>query len=335
MALKVAVNGFGRIGRCVSRIIAAREDIELVAINDIMGSQMMAYLLQNDSVHGGNEDIYCEEDTLYIGGKPVRLSHADHPQKIDFAASGAELVIESSGIFLTQEYARHYIQNGVKKVILSAPAEDTQTPTFVLGVNEMQYQDEAIISNASCTTNCLAPIAKLLDDTYGIDKGLMTTVHSYTNDQKILDSVHANDKRRARAAAVNLIPTSTGAAKAIGRVLPNLQGKLHGQSVRVPVPDVSMMDLDVVLKQDVDQKALQKLFKEASQSTLHGILLVDEGMRVSQDFVNSPYSAIVADDLVQVIGGNLVKIMAWYDNEWGYSNRLVEMALHITKQMRN
>lgn len=333
MALRVALNGFGRIGRSVARLIAGRDDVELVAVNDIMQTPMMAYLLQNDSVHGAlNCDISVLDDkTMLLNGKKVDISHESHPKDIDFAASHADVVIECTGLFLKQEYASNYIKNGIKKVILSAPAQDETTATFVYGVNEQRYQGQNIISNASCTTNCLAPIAQIMDEYFGIQKGLMTTIHSYTNDQNILDMAHSKDKRRARAGAVNMIPTSTGAAKAIGRVLPQLTNKLHGQSVRVPIPDVSMMDLNLVLNTDATKERLSELFKQKASDGLQGILHVDEQMRVSQDFVNSSYSCIVADDLIQVIDGNMVKIMAWYDNEWGYSNRLIDMALYITQ----
>jgi glyceraldehyde 3-phosphate dehydrogenase len=213
---------------------------------------------------------------------------------------------------------------------MSAPAKD-DTPTFVIGVNEDKYAGEAIVSNASCTTNCLGPIAKVLDDAFGIDKGLMTTIHAYTNDQNILDVKHSKDLRRARAAAVNMIPTTTGAAKAIGLVLPQLKGRLHGQSVRVPTPNVSMVDLNVLVKKDTTIAEVNALLKEKAENELAGIVLIDEEYRVSQDFQSSSYSSVVASDLTQVIAGNMIKVMAWYDNEWGYSTRLIDMALHISK----
>ena len=332
MATKVAINGFGRIGRCVTRVITGRHDVELVAINDLADIDTMLYLLQNDSVHGplGFDAEILARDCMRIGSDRVRITSVPEPEGIDFAACGADVVLECTGRFLTREAARVHLENGVKKVLFSAPAQDEGTPHFVMGVNETRYAGERILSNASCTTNCLAPIARILDETFGIEKGLMTTIHSYTNDQNILDVAHEKDIRRSRAAAVNMIPTTTGAAKAIDRVLPNLRGKLHGRSVRVPVPDVSMLDLDVVLGRDTTAEELAELFKSHADGALRGILHVDTRRRVSQDFVGSPFSAIVAEDLLQVIGGNLVKIMAWYDNEWGYSNRLVDMAVHIS-----
>ncbi len=333
MALKIAINGFGRIGRCVARIIAERDDIELVAVNDLASHDMMEYLLKNDSVHGRfNPEVkMLGDDMMQIGKDKVKLFSDRDPNNLDFAGAGAEMVLECTGVFLTQEKAQVHIDNGIKKVLFSAPAKDKETPTFVMGVNEHEYAGQAIVSNASCTTNCLGPIAKVLDDAFGIEKGLMTTVHSYTNDQSILDVKHSKDKRRARAAAVNMIPTTTGAAKAIGLVLPQLQGKLHGQSVRVPTPNVSMVDLNVVVKKETTKEEINALFREKANGELANYILVDDEMRVSQDFVGCQYSSIVAEDLTQVIEGNMVKVMAWYDNEWGYSSRLVDMALHISK----
>ncbi|WP_295052958.1 type I glyceraldehyde-3-phosphate dehydrogenase [Sulfuricurvum sp.] len=331
MALKIALNGFGRIGRCVTRLIAMRSDVELVAINDMASIDMMLYLLQNDSVHGqfGIDVAVIGEDYLQIGGRKVRIFSEKNPENLDFASLGAEVVFECSGLFLTGALTRHHLDKGIKKVILSAPTQDSAIATFVLGVNEHLYNGEEIISNASCTTNCLGPIAKIIDETFGIEKGLMTTIHAYTNGQAIIDSAHGSDMRRSRAAALNMIPTTTGAAKAISLVLPSLEGKLHGQSVRVPTADVSMVDLNVLTSRSTSKEELSNLFKSYANGSLKGILEVDERYRVSQDFVGSPYSATVADDLIQVIDGNMIKIMAWYDNEWGYSNRLIEMALFM------
>lgn len=334
MALKIALNGFGRIGRCVTRLIAMRSDVELVAINDMASIEMMLYLLQNDSVHGqfGIDAAIDADGSLRIAGRKVPVFSERDPESLDFGALGAEIVFECSGLFLTGASTKHHLEKGVKKVILSAPTQDSAIPTFVLGVNEHLYAGESIISNASCTTNCLGPIAKIIDETFGIEKGLMTTVHAYTNGQAIIDSAHGTDMRRSRAAALNMIPTTTGAAKAISLVLPSLEGKLHGQSVRVPTADVSMVDLNVLIGRSTSKEELSDLFKSFAKGKLKGILEVDERYRVSQDFVGSPYSATVADDLIQVVDGNMVKIMAWYDNEWGYSNRLIEMALFIAKQ---
>ncbi len=327
--MRIAINGFGRIGRAVARV-ACQRGIEIVGINDIMDTKMMCYLLQNDSVHGRfeKEVTYIDESTIAIDGKKVAISHKSSPQEIDF--TGVDVVIESTGKFLSGELAKGHLTYA-KKVIISAPAID-DTPTFVYGVNHHEYKDERIISNASCTTNCLAPIAMLLEREYGIQKGLMTTVHSYTIDQNLLDSDHKREIRRSRSAAINLIPTTTGAARAIFKVLPSLKGKLDGRSVRVPVADVSLMDLDVVLQKNVSKEGLTQLFKEASEKELYGVLGIDEEYRVSQDFLNSSYSSIIAADLLQVVGGNFVKIMSWYDNEWGYANRLLDMAKFIIKE---
>jgi len=333
MALKIAINGFGRIGRCVARIAATRDDVEIVAINDMASMDMMLYLLRNDSVHGTftSEVEELDENNISIDGHKIRVFSDRDPKNLAFADCGADMVLECTGVFLTQESAQVHIDNGVEKVLFSAPAKDKNTPTFVMGVNEEKYDGQKIVSNASCTTNCLGPVARTLDDAFGIEKGLMTTIHSYTNDQNILDVKHSKDKRRARAGAINMIPTTTGAAKAISLVLPQLEGKLHGQSVRVPTPDVSMVDLNVVVKRETTKEEVSAVFNKAAAGRLNGLLLVDKEMRVSQDFVGCTYSSIVAEDLTQVIGGNMIKVMAWYDNEWGYSSRLIDMALHISK----
>jgi glyceraldehyde 3-phosphate dehydrogenase len=283
--------------------------------------EMMLYLLKYDSVHGNF-------DANFDG---IKIFNEKDPKNAKFSDYGAEIVLECTGIFLTKELVQAHLDNGAKKVILSAPAEDEVTPTFVMGVNHEDYAGETIISNASCTTNCLAPIASILDDAYGIQKGLMTTIHSYTNDQNLLDVKHHGDIRRSRAAAINMIPTTTGAAKALSRVLPKLHGKLDGKSVRVPTPDVSMMDLTLHLSKKTTKEKVLALFDTMTQTKYKGLLYIDKDKRVSQDFVGSSYSSIVAQDLVQVIGDNMVGIRAWYDNEWGYSSRLLDMAIHINK----
>jgi len=333
MALKVAITGFGRIGRCVARILNDRDDIELVAVNDTTDREMTKYLLKYDSVHGTFDDVVeiLEDDYMQIGKSKVKFLNDRDPKNLDFAKYGAEVLLECTGAFYTQEKSQPYIDNGIKKVIFSAPAKDDATATFVMGVNEDQYAGEKIISNASCTTNCLAPVTKVIDDAFGIEKGLVTTVHSYTNDQNILDVKHKKDPRRARAAAVNMIPTTTGAAKAIGLVMPHLKGKLNGQSIRVPTPDVSMIDLNVVVKKETTKEEVNAAFKAAQEGKMRDYILLDEEKRVSSDFIGCEISAIVAADLTQVIEGNFVKVMAWYDNEWGYSCRLIDMAAHVAK----
>ena len=329
MAIKIAINGFGRIGRSVARVILERDGVELVAINDIIPLQSAAYLLKYDSVHNFFEkNITFSNDCLIVNDKKIRFYNEENPKNLIF--SDVDVVLECSGLFLTSGEVEHHLQKGVKKVIISAPAKDN-TPTFVMGVNHERYNGENIISNASCTTNCLAPIAKILDDHFGIEKGLITTVHSYTNDQNLLDNFHKRDIRRSRAAAINMIPTTTGAAKAIGKVLPKLEGRLDGRSVRVPVPNVSLLDFDVVLSKKTSKEEINELFLKYCEDELKGILAVDKDFKVSEDFINNPYSSTVALDLTQVIDGNFAKIMSWYDNEWGYANRLVDMAIWISR----
>jgi len=326
--VRLGINGFGRIGRAVVRSLDC--GVELVAINEIMSTQMMAYLLQYDTVHGtfDQEVEALGEDRLRIGDRIVRVTHCFDPAQIPWG--DLDVVIEATGKFLSRELAQGHLRH-VKKVILSAPATD-DTPTFVYGVNHHLYQNQSIISNASCTTNCLAPVAMILDRHFGIQKALMTTVHSYTIDQNLLDSDHKREFRRSRAAAQNIIPTTTGAARALYKVLPDLKGKFDGRSVRVPVADVSIMDLSLVLDKAVIKEEVNALFESYAQKELKGILGVDRDFRVSSDFLNSPLSSIVALDLTQVVDGNLLKVMSWYDNEWGYANRLIDMAKFITKE---
>ena len=330
MALKIAINGLGRIGRCVARIIADRDDIELVAVNASGTPEMIEYNVKYDSVHGTRKDVKVEDGYLCIGSDRAKILAERDPAKLNFADFGAELVLECTGAFLTQESVQAYLDNGLKKVLFSAPAKD-DTATFVIGANEEEYAGQNIVSNASCTTNGLAPVAKVLDDVFGIKNGLMTTIHSYTSSQPILDGKHKKDPRKGRSGATNIVPTSTGAAKAIAKVLPNLAGKLNGQALRVPTPDVSMVDLTVTLNRDVTLEDVKAAFKTASEGSHKGILGVDEAYRVSQDFVGEELSTVVAMDTIQVIDKNLVKVLSWYDNEWGYSSRLVDMALHISK----
>ncbi|MGA7965264.1 MAG: type I glyceraldehyde-3-phosphate dehydrogenase [Gammaproteobacteria bacterium] len=330
MALKIAINGLGRIGRCVARIIADRDDIELVAVNASGAHEMIAYNVKYDSVHGTRKDVKVEEGYLCIGKDRAKILSERDPAKLDFAEHGAEIVLECTGAFLTQESVQPYLDNGIKKVLFSAPAKD-DTATFVIGANEESYGGQSVVSNASCTTNGLAPLAKVLDDAFGIENGLMTTIHSYTSSQPILDAKHKKDPRKGRSGATNLVPTTTGAAKAISKVLPSLEGKLNGQAIRVPTADVSMVDLTVTLSRDVTLEEIKAAFKEASEGSHKGILGVDEEYRVSQDFVGEERSTVVALDTIQVIDGNLVKVLSWYDNEWGYSSRLVDMAIHISK----
>jgi glyceraldehyde 3-phosphate dehydrogenase len=331
MAVKVAINGLGRIGRCVARIIADRDDIELVAVNASGTEEMLEYNVKYDSVHGRRNDVSVSNGFLNIGSTKAKIFAERDLSKIDFASAGVEVVLECTGAFLTAESVQPYLDNGVKKVLFSAPAKD-DTATFVIGANEDDYAGQTVVSNASCTTNGLAPVAKVLDDTFGIENALMTTIHSYTSSQPILDGKHKKDPRKGRSGATNLVPTTTGAAKAISKVLPSLEGKINGQAIRVPTADVSMIDLTVTLSKDVTVEAVQEAFKVASEGSQKGILGVDEEHRVSMDFVGEELSAVVPLDTIQVIGGNMVKVLSWYDNEWGYSCRLVDMAIHISKQ---
>jgi len=331
MAVKVAINGLGRIGRCVARIIADRDDIELVAVNASGTPEMIEYNVKYDSVHGTRKDVKVRDGYLQIGNDKAKILSERDPAKLNFTDFGAELVLECTGAFLTQESVQPYLDNGIKKVVFSAPAKD-DTATFVIGANEESYAGQAVVSNASCTTNGLAPVAKVLDDAFGIEHGLMTTIHSYTASQPILDGKHKKDPRKGRSGATNLVPTTTGAAKAISKVLPNLAGKLNGQAIRVPTPDVSMVDLTVTLKEEVVLDEVKAAFKIASEGSHKGILGVDEEYRVSQDFVGESLSTVVALDTIQVIGNKMVKVLSWYDNEWGYSCRLVDMAVLVSKK---
>ncbi len=328
MGLKVAVNGTGRIGIIVTKIVTGRDDMELVALNTTADMEMLRYLLKYDSVHVGVEAEILDENNMLINGKKVRIFSTRDPKELGFGECGAEVVIECTGAFLTTEKCKAYLKDGVKKVVMSAPASD-DTPTYVLNINTDGYKGEAIISNASCTTNCLAPICKVLDDTFGIENGLMTTIHSYTNDQNILDVKHKKDKRRARAAAINMIPTSTGAAKAIGLVMPHLQGKLNGYAMRVPTADVSVVDLTANLKKEVTKEEVNEAMQKASLGAFKGLIEIDTEKRVSSDFIGSSYSATFIPDMTSVVDKKTVKVLAWYDNEWGYSSRLVDMVKFV------
>jgi glyceraldehyde 3-phosphate dehydrogenase len=328
MAIKAAINGTGRIGMIAAKIITSRDDIELVAINTTAKADMLEYLFKYDSVHTGVDAKVIDDNTIMINGKKVTMFSTRDLDELDFGSAGAEVVIECTGVFLTTEKAEKYLKNGVKKVVMSAPAKD-DTPTYVLNINTDDYKGESIISNASCTTNCLAPICKVLDDEFGIENGLMTTIHSYTNDQNVLDVKHNKDQRRARAAAVNMIPTTTGAAKAISLVMPQLKGKLNGYAMRVPTPDVSVVDLTVNLKKDVTVEDINKAFDKAAEGSFSGLIEIDNDKRVSSDFIGSTYSSTYVPDMTSVVDGKTVKVLAWYDNEWGYTSRLVDMCVLI------
>jgi len=326
MGLKIAINGFGRIGRCFFRI-AYDTDLEIVAINDLVDADTLAHLLKYDSVHGKWEvPVRAEGDILIAGDRKVKVLSERDPANLPWKDMGVDVAVESTGLFRKRPDAQKHLQAGAKKVLISAPATDPDI-TIVIGVNDKKYDPEKhhIISNASCTTNCLAPVTKVLDDNFKVLKALMTTIHAYTNDQRILDLPH-KDLRRARAAALSMIPTTTGAAKAVGEVLPHLKGKLHGIAIRVPTSNVSIVDLVAVLEKETSGEEINQAFKKASEGELKGILAYTEEELVSIDFNHTSYSAIVDAKNTHLIDKNLVKVLAWYDNEWGYSNRLVELS---------
>jgi len=333
MAIKVGINGFGRIGRNVVRAGLHRNDIEFVAVNDLTDTKTLAHLLKYDSVLGPlHETVTHTADTISIGGKTLKVFAQKDPAALDWTSVGAEIVIESTGRFTDAKDAAKHLQGSVKKVIISAPAKGEDV-TLVLGVNNDAYDasKHKIISNASCTTNCLAPVVKVLHEAFGIQKGSMTTIHSYTNDQNVLDFPH-KDLRRARAAALNMIPTTTGAAKAIGLVMPALKGKLDGYSMRVPTPDVSCVDLVAVLNTSTTTEAVNAALKAAAEGPLKGILAYTEDPVVSTDMLHNPNSSIVDSDMTKVLDGNLVKVLAWYDNEWGYSCRVVDLVAFLVQK---
>ena len=332
MAIKVGINGFGRIGRNVYRVIAEREDIDVLAINDLTDARTLSILLKYDSVHGKFKgDIETKDDVLVVNGKEIRLTKERDPANLPWKELGVEVVIESTGIFTKKADCEKHLEAGAKKVILSAPAKDQLDATIVMGINENDLKPEhKIVSNASCTTNCLGPLVKVINDNFGIEKGLMTTIHAYTNDQKVADLMHS-DLRRARAAAINIIPTTTGAAKAIGEVIPELKGKLDGMAMRVPVANGSVTDLVASVKKNVSIEEINNVIKAAAENELKGILEYCEDPIVSSDIIDNAHSCIFDALSTYVIGDNLVKVIGWYDNEWGYSNRMVDLIELISK----
>ncbi len=325
--MKLAINGFGRIGRLACRVAAARKDITIVAINDLMDADYMAYLLKYDSTHSQFDGIVSVENgQLIINGQAVRITSERDPANLKWNEVGADVVLECTGLFLTQESASAHLKAGTKKVVLSAPAKD-DTPTFVMGVNHhLLTKDQHIISNASCTTNCLAPITKVLNDTFGIEEGLMSTVHAVTATQKTVDGPSQKDWRGGRGGFQNIIPSSTGAAKAVTLVIPELKGKLTGMSFRVPVADVSVVDLTVRLKTPASYEAICVAMKNASENELKGILGYTDEEVVSSDFIGNPCTSIFDAQAGIALNDQFVKVVSWYDNEWGYSNKLVDLA---------
>jgi len=326
---RIGINGFGRIGTAITRLALQRPDMEIAVIND-PGSPlaMLAHLFANDSVHGRVADVRHEEGKLIVGAAQIPFYREWEPESVPWGELGCDVVLECSGIFRSRDKAERFMKAGAPYVLISAPGTDVDA-TIVLGVNDESFDpsNHRIVSNASCTTNCLAPVAKVLHENLGIMHGTMTTVHAYTNDQRLLDAAHKKDFRRARAAAVNIVPTSTGAAKAVGLVLPELNGKLDGMAIRVPVPNVSLVDLAVRVESDTTAEAVNDMFrKAASEGPLQGILAVSDSPLVSTDYIGNPASSTVDTELTKVMGGSSVKVISWYDNEWGFSNRMVELA---------
>jgi len=330
MTVKIGINGFGRIGRLVFRGVLNDPNIEVVAVNDLTDAATLAHLLKYDTNHGTlDADVSVDGDTIVVNGKRIKVMAERDPKNLPWGELGVEYVVEATGIFRSREQAQWHIDAGAKKVIITAPAKNEDI-TIVMGVNEGDYKadEHHVISNASCTTNCLAPVAKLIDDNFGIKKGLMTTVHAYTTDQRILDLPH-KDLRRARAAAENIVPTTTGAAAAVGLVLPNLKGKLDGFAIRVPVSTVSVVDLVVETEKPVTVEAVNAVLKEAAEGDLKGILGFEEAPLVSCDFKGNDNSSIVDAALTKTMGDNMLKVVAWYDNEWGYSMRVVDLIRYM------
>lgn len=331
--IKLAINGFGRIGRNAFKIAFERRDVKIVAINDLTDTKTLAHLLKHDSSYGTyDRDVKYDEENLIVDGEKIRVFSEKEPKNLPWGEYQVDVVIESTGFFTDPKKAADHLEAGARKVVISAPSKGEGAKTIVIGVNEDTVtEDDKILSNASCTTNCIAPVMKVLEDNFGIEKALMTTVHSYTASQRILDAP-AKDLREARAAAENIVPTSTGASKAAALTIPALKGKFDGLSIRVPTPVVSLSDITAVLKRDTTIEELQEIFKKAAKEPFYeGILGVSEEPLVSIDYRGNSHSSIVDLPLINVVGGNLVKIVAWYDNEWGYSNRLVELASDFGK----
>jgi glyceraldehyde 3-phosphate dehydrogenase len=335
MAIRVGINGFGRIGRNILRAALDEKELEFVAVNDITDAPTLAHLLKYDSILGNlAEEVRAEGDTIRVAGRSVKVTAVKDPAQLPWKDLGVEYVIESTGLFTEAAKAKAHLTAGAKKIIISAPAKGEDI-TIVMGVNHDKYdpRTHTVISNASCTTNCLGPLAKVLQDSFGIVKGQMTTIHSYTNDQKILDLPH-KDLRRARAAALSMIPTSTGAAKAIYLAIPELKGKLDGVAIRVPTPNVSLVDLTVVLAKPAGASDINGALKAAASGPMKGILQVTDEELVSIDFRANPHSSIVDGPLTKVVDGNLAKVFSWYDNEWGFSNRMKDLLLYMAKKDR-
>lgn len=330
MAIRVGINGFGRIGRLVLRAGIEKEDLEFVAVNDITDAATLAHLFKYDSVHGIFQDVHVEDDSIVVNGKTIKVLAERNPADLPWSQLGVEYVVESTGLFRKREAAGRHITAGAKKVIISAPANDPDA-TFVMGVNEENYdpKNHHIVSNASCTTNCLAPVVKVIKENFGVVRGLMTTIHSYTNDQRILDLPH-KDLRRARAAAMSMIPTTTGAAKAVGLVIPEVAGKLNGMAIRVPTPNVSLVDVVFETEKTVTVESANGALKHAAENEMKGILGYTDEPLVSKDFNGNSNSSIVDGASTMVSGSNMLKVLAWYDNEWGFSCRVVDLIQYMS-----
>jgi len=326
MAIKVGINGFGRIGRMVFRIMMAKGGFEVVSINDLTDAKTLAHLLKYDSVHGKfNGTVEAKEASIVVNGKEIEITSIKDPAALPWGKKGVDVVIESTGVFRAKEQIALHLKAGAKKVILTVPSKDEIDNTIVLGVNDKDLKDsDKLVSNASCTTNCLAPMVKVLNDTFGLKKGLMTTVHAYTNDQAILDLPH-KDLRRARAACESIIPTTTGAAKAVGKVIPSLNGKLNGMAMRVPVKDGSVVDFVAELEKKATVEEINAAMKKAAEGPMKGIMEYTEDPVVSFDIIGNPHSCVFDALSTMVMDGNMVKVVGWYDNEWGYSNRVVDL----------
>lgn len=332
--IRIAINGFGRIGRPTFRIASQSKNLEIVAINDLTDTKTLAHLLKYDSLYGRfKQEVSYDEQNIIVDGKKYRVYAEKEPEKLPWKDLGVDIVLECTGFFTSREGAEKHLQAGAKRVIISAPPKTSDIPTYVLGVNEEKFNPEKdlIISNGSCTTNCLAPLVKILNDSFGIKYNLMTTIHSYTNDQKLLDLPH-KDLRRARAAAINMIPTSTGAAKSVVMTIPELKGKLDGIAIRVPTPTVSLVDLVCLVEKSTTVEEVNNKFKELARGKLKGILAVTDEPLVSSDFIGDSHSAIV-DLSLTMVNDKLIKVVAWYDNEWGYACRYVEMAEYISQKI--
>ncbi|ARV46998.1 glyceraldehyde-3-phosphate dehydrogenase [Bacillus inaquosorum] len=336
MKVKVAINGFGRIGRMVFRKAMLDDQIQVVAINASYSAETLAHLIKYDTIHGRyDKEVVAGEDSLIVNGKKVLLLNSRDPKQLPWGEYDIDIVVEATGKFNSKDKAMGHIEAGAKKVILTAPGKNEDV-TIVMGVNEDQFDADrhVIISNASCTTNCLAPVVKVLDEEFGIESGLMTTVHAYTNDQKNIDNPH-KDLRRARACGESIIPTTTGAAKALSLVLPHLKGKLHGLALRVPVPNVSLVDLVVDLKSDVTAEEVNEAFKRAAKTSMYGVLDYSDEPLVSTDYNTNPHSAVIDGLTTMVMEDRKVKVLAWYDNEWGYSCRVVDLIRHVAARMKH